>query len=71
MTEWYEEIIEKFSIQSLITCAVMTNIYESDKTIEVACGPGRHTEILAQNFMKKGSILVACDFSEKMVEKLK
>jgi ubiquinone/menaquinone biosynthesis C-methylase UbiE len=47
----------------MVTCAAMTNLYDSDKVLEVACGPGFHTEILATSFIKKGAILVSCDIS--------
>ena len=40
--------------------------------IEVACGPGLHSETLARSFLKgNGSVLVSCDFSSEMVSTMK
>jgi len=49
----------------------MTDIYNSNRTLEVGCGPGKHSVTLASSFIKTKSILVSCDFSKSMVDKLK
>ena len=48
----------------------MTNMYQADRVLEVACGPGNHSLMLAQTFLKKGGVLVSCDFSGEMVNKV-
>ena len=58
------------AIQGTTTCAVMTNVIQADKVLEVACGPGHHSLMLAQTFLKKGGVLVSCDFSSAMVKKV-
>ena len=30
----------------------MTNMYQADRVLEVACGPGKHSLMLAQTFLK-------------------
>ena len=42
----------------------------TDRVLEVACGPGRHSLMLASSFLKVGSVLVSCDYSELMVKRL-
>ena len=63
MSEWYAKTVEKFTLQSTITCAVMTNMMEADRVLEVACGPGLHSLHLSSQFLKKGGVLVSCDYS--------
>lgn len=70
MADYYENFAEKFTIQGTVTCAVMTNMHTADRVLEVACGPGKHSLMLAQNFLKKKGVLVSCDFSQAMVNKL-
>ena len=48
----------------------MTNMQGANRVLEVACGPGKHSQMLAQNFLKQKSVLVSCDFSGAMVNKL-
>jgi len=43
---------------------------DKDRVIDIACGPGKHSLMLASNFLKKGGVLVSCDFSKEMVKKL-
>jgi len=43
---------------------------DKDRVIEIACGPGKHSLILASNFLKKEGVLVSCDFSKEMVKKV-
>ncbi len=47
MVEYYEENIEFTSMQSTITCAVMTNTQKSSLVLEVGCGPGKHSLLIA------------------------
>jgi len=48
----------------------MTNMMSKNRVLEVGCGPGKHSLMLATSFLKQGSVLVSCDFSESMVKKL-
>ena len=43
---------------------------KGDYALEVACGPGKHSLLLASSFLKIKGVLVSCDFSKKMVERL-
>ena len=43
----------------------------SERTIEVGCGPGFHSSMLASNFLKTGAVLVSCDISSEMIKSLK
>ena len=38
--------------------------------LEVACGPGKHSLMLASSFLKLKGVLVSCDFSSNMIKKL-
>ena len=70
--DWYAKECENFTVQGLVTCACMANIRTSKRTLEVACGPGSHSVMLASSFIPKdGGVLVSCDFSGEMVKKLK
>jgi len=40
----------------------MQNI--GDYVLEVACGPGKHSLLLASSFLKVKGVLVSCDFSK-------
>lgn len=56
----------------MVTCAVMANMQNCKRVIEVACGPGAHSKILASSFLNRdGGVLVSCDYSIGMVKKLK
>jgi ubiquinone/menaquinone biosynthesis C-methylase UbiE len=47
----------------------MTNMNTSKRTIEVACGPGKHSLMLANTFLNEnGGVLVSCDISGEMVK---
>lgn len=72
MSDWYANCVERFSVQSLSTCLEMTNARNADRILEVACGPGLHSETIAKGWLKSGgSLLVSCDFSKEMVTKTK
>ena len=43
-------------------------MWKANRTLEVGCGPGRHSIMLAQTFLKEGGILVTSDFSKDMVQ---
>ena len=47
MSSMYEENYEMSTMQSIVTCAVMTKIWDADRVLEVACGPGKHSLLLA------------------------
>ena len=70
-TDAYETVADKFTIQGTLTCAVMTNMQNLKRTIEVGCGPGKHSLLLAKTMLSpQGGVLVSCDFSTKMIMKL-
>ena len=48
----------------------MSNLKDKDRVLEVGCGPGKHSTTLAMSFLKRGAVLVSCDFSKNMVDKL-
>jgi len=48
----------------------MTKVGEADRVLEVACGPGAHSLLLAGTFLKKGGMLVSCDISRSMITRL-
>ena len=71
MVSWYEGCIELSSTQGTVTCAVMTDVPAAKRTLEVGCGPGKHSLLLAQSYLSpdKG-VLVSCDISEGMVKRV-
>jgi ubiquinone/menaquinone biosynthesis C-methylase UbiE len=72
MADFYAREAENFTSQGLVTAACMANIHTSKRTLEVACGPGSHSVMLATNFIPKdAAVLVSCDFSKNMMKKLK
>jgi len=70
MIPFYESVIELSSMQGITTCAVMAGIDKAKRTIEVGCGPGRHSQMLASNFVQPGGVLVSTDISGGMVKRL-
>ena len=68
--DWYTTIEHK-TFQGTITCLNMVDSLNSKRIIEVGCGPGLHSQLIAKSFMSKGSLLVSCDFSTEMVNKMK
>ena len=71
MSDWYSRF-ERFAVQSTTTCLEMTDARYCDRVLEVACGAGTHSEVIAKGFLSnKGSVLVSSDFSKEMVTKLK
>jgi ubiquinone/menaquinone biosynthesis C-methylase UbiE len=70
MIPFYERLIEIASLQGTTTCAVMTNVPAAQRTIEVGCGPGRHSIMLASNFVQPGGVLVSTDISNEMVKRV-
>ena len=56
----------------MTTCLEMADVRYSERVLEVACGSGTHSEMIAKSFLhNKGAVLVSCDFSKEMVSKLK
>ena len=45
----------------------MVDAAHCDRILEVGCGSGTHSEVIALNYLKKGGLLVSCDFSKDMV----
>ena len=70
MSNLYPQNAELKTIQGTITCAIMTKMNTVDRTIEVGCGPGRHSVTLASNFLRQNGVLVSCDISSEMVKSL-
>ena len=73
LADWYEKKAEMFSIQGAVTCAAhaIQDTGKPQRVLEVACGPGRHSLMVAGTFLKPdGSVLVSCDISRVMVSKL-
>jgi len=72
MADWYANKIEAYTVQGMVTCAVMADMQKCKRVLEVACGPGGHSKILATSFLNRdGGVLVSCDYSAGMVKKLK
>lgn len=60
---------ELITFQAGITCFTMTECFKPNACIlEVGCATGVGTEIVAKSMLKKGSLLVASDFSKNMVD---
>ena len=71
MLNWYENQYEESTIQGTVTCAVQTNMSNKGKRIiEVGCGPGKHSLLLASQFLSRNAVLVCCDISSAMVYRL-
>ena len=49
----------------------MTNMPARKRILEVGCGPGKHSLMLAKTFLSIGSVLVSCDISKGMVQAIK
>ena len=70
MSKWYEAHAEMSTMPGTVSCAVMTQMPKADRVLEVACGPGKHSLMLAQTFLKKGGVLVSSDYSPEMLNML-
>ena len=46
---------------------VRAQIPAGSTVLEVGCGPGKHSVMLAKEFLQEGGVLVSCDYSEKMI----
>lgn len=49
----------------------MAEVNRAKRTLEVACGSGRHSNLLASEYVQPGCVLVSCDFSAEMVKMMK
>jgi len=49
----------------------MVDSFNSKRVLEVGCGPGLHSELIAKSFINDGALLVSCDFSHEMVKMMK
>jgi ubiquinone/menaquinone biosynthesis C-methylase UbiE len=43
-------------------------VHQAKRILEVACGAGNHSLVLATTYLKRGSVLVSTDFSSQMME---
>ena len=50
MVNWYSQF-EYNTLQSTTTCLAMTEAYKCRSILEVACGPGLHSEFIAKNYL--------------------
>ena len=71
MLNWYENAMELSTYQGTMTCAVMTDMGNADRVLEVGCRPGKHSLMLAQTLLKQKGVLVSCDYSGAMIQRLK
>ena len=54
--------------QGAVTCAVVSEIWNKNRVLEVGCGAGKHSVLIAETLLNKdGGILVSCDISGAMV----
>ena len=71
MSEWYEQNAERYTAQGLAQLIAMSSLYDETKpqrVLEVACGPGKHSNLIAQSYLRPdSSVLVSCDYSNTMV----
>merc|ERR1711957_277728 len=70
MADWYSKF-EMFSFQGTVTCLNMVDSFNAKRLLEVGCGPGLHSELIAKSFTPEKGLLVSCDFSPEMVNKMK
>ena len=70
MAKWYSKF-EYYSFQGTVTCLNMVDSFNSKRVLEVGCGPGLHSELIAKSFINDGALLVSCDFSPEMVKMMK
>ena len=73
MAKGYEESAKgKSNVQSLVTCAAMTKAYNAKTIIEVGCGTGLTSLLLARSFLPSNKgVLVSCDLAPQMIHLLK
>ena len=67
---WYTNQ-ERMTFQGTATCLAMTDAHLCKRILEVACGPGLHSETIAMGYLQPGARLVSCDFSKEMVKNMK
>ena len=71
MSDWYQHF-EKFSFQGTVTCLTMVDSFNKQRLLEVGCGTGTHSGLIAKDFIcPEKFLLVSCDFSTEMVTKMK
>eukprot|EP00347_Sterkiella_histriomuscorum_P001934 403370107 len=64
----YDQKIQSVATQPFITLCTQVHLEDSKRILEVACGGGHHSILLASHYLKRGSALVSCDFSKQMME---
>ena len=65
--EWYSQF-EAFTFQGTSTCLAMTKAHTAKSILEVGCGTGHHSQLIAKSILARGSRLISCDFSTEMVK---
>ena len=48
----------------------MVDAKQATTILEVGCGSGMHSEFIAKNYLRRGSLLVSCDLSTRMVQQM-
>lgn len=64
----YTETAKYATLATTATCATFAKVNEAKRVLEVACGPGKGAQMMADQFLPKGSALFATDISPKMIE---
>ena len=63
----YEQFQEPYFLMGTNTCAVMSKMKQADRVLEVGCGPGLGSVMIAQNYLKDGGVLVSSDLNFGMM----
>lgn len=71
MAEFYEKKQMLMTSQPFVTLCTHARVDQAKRILEVASGPGFHTQLLASTYLQRGGVVVACDFSSKMIEAMK
>ncbi|CDW81850.1 UNKNOWN [Stylonychia lemnae] len=64
----YDQQVTRMATQPFITLCSQTDTFQCKRILEVACGGGYHSLIVAKTMLQKGGVLVSCDFSSKMMK---
>ncbi|CDW78817.1 UNKNOWN [Stylonychia lemnae] len=64
----YDQQVTRMATQPFITLCTQANTFQCKRILEVACGGGYHSLMVAKTMLQKGGALVSCDFSGKMME---
>lgn len=55
------------ALQPFITLCTQTRVERAKRILEVACGAGSHSLVLASTYLQRGAVLVSTDFSAEMM----